>query len=224
MVPTGKGGQRRTVGDRDARTSWLGPPADQAGSAGGAAPAADRSRAELARTSGLPYQGRRTYTDGLWTADHLPPVRVLAALSQAFDPTELQRAVREAMLARTRQSHGSPSLTRGQRVLLEALRGFDDDIMIEAARHVHNLHNLRRRSGAPRGRCAGATRPASRGTGLTPTKAVRIGEVRGARPTCAARADLASQHTQHRQAPSRPARRYGGRAGANDHRRRYLVT
>ncbi len=59
------------------------------------------SRAELARASGLPYQSLRTYTDGLWTADHLPPVRVLAALSQAVDPTELQRAVREAMLART---------------------------------------------------------------------------------------------------------------------------
>jgi hypothetical protein len=97
------------------------------------------SRAELARASGLPYQLLRTYTDGLWTADHLPPVRVLAALSQAVDPTELQRAVREAMLVRTDQSQGPPSLTWGQRVLLEALRGFDDDIMIEAAPHVHDL-------------------------------------------------------------------------------------
>ncbi len=97
------------------------------------------SRAELARVSGLPYQLLRTYTDGLWTADHLPPVRVLAALSQAVDPTELQRAVREAMLARTDQSQGPPLLTWGQRVLLEALRGFNDDIMIEAAPHVHDL-------------------------------------------------------------------------------------
>ncbi len=97
------------------------------------------SRAELARASGLPYQLLRTYTDGLWTADHLPPVRVLAALSQAVDPTELQRAVREAMLARTDQSQGPPSLTWGQRVLLEALRGFDDGVLVEAAPHVHDL-------------------------------------------------------------------------------------
>ncbi len=91
------------------------------------------------RTSGLPYQLLRTYTDGLWTADHLPPVRVLAALSQAVDPTELQRAVREAMLARTDQSQGPPSLTWGQLVLLEALRGFDDDVLIQAAPRVHDL-------------------------------------------------------------------------------------
>lgn len=87
----------------------------------------------------LPYQLLRTYTDGLWTADHNPPVRVLAALSQAVDPTELQRAVRKAMLARTYQSQRPPPLTWGQRVLLEALRGFDDDVLIEAAPHVHDL-------------------------------------------------------------------------------------
>jgi hypothetical protein len=97
------------------------------------------SRAELARASGLPYQLLRTYTDGLWTADHLPPVRVLAALSQAVDPTELQRAVRDAMLARTDQLTGPPPLTWGQRVLLEALREFDDDVLIAAAPHVHDL-------------------------------------------------------------------------------------
>jgi hypothetical protein len=97
------------------------------------------SRAELARASGLPYQLLRTYTDGLWTADHLPPVRVLAALSQALDPAELQRAVREAMLARTDASQGPPPLTWGQRVLLEASHGFDDDVLIDAAPHVHDL-------------------------------------------------------------------------------------
>jgi hypothetical protein len=81
----------------------------------------------------------RTYTDGLWTADHLPPVRVLAALSQAVDPAGLHRAVREAMLARTDESQGPPPLRWGQRVLLKALRGFDDDILVDAAPHVHDL-------------------------------------------------------------------------------------
>lgn len=32
------------------------------------------SRAELARACGLGYQMLRTYTDGRWTADQLPPV------------------------------------------------------------------------------------------------------------------------------------------------------
>ncbi len=86
-----------------------------------------------------PTRSLRTYTDGLWTADHLPPVRVLAALSQAVDLTELQRAVREAMLARADQAQGAPSLTWGQRVMLEALREFDDDVLVETAPHVHDL-------------------------------------------------------------------------------------
>lgn len=97
------------------------------------------SRAELARASGLSYQLLRTDTDGLWTADHIPPVRVLAALSQAVGPAELQRAVQEAMLARTDEAQGPPSLTWGQRVLLEALRGIDDGVLVGAAPHVHDL-------------------------------------------------------------------------------------
>lgn len=97
------------------------------------------SRAELARTTGLPYQALRTWTDGLWTADRLPPVRVLAALSDAVGPAEVQRAVREAMLARVDRVDGPPPLTWGQRVVLEALRGFDDDLLVAAAPHVHTL-------------------------------------------------------------------------------------
>ena len=97
------------------------------------------SRAELARATGLPYQALRTWTDGLWTADRVPPVRVLAALSEAVGPAEVQRAVREAMLARADQAAGPPPLTWGQRVVLEALRGFDDDLLVAAAPHVHAL-------------------------------------------------------------------------------------
>ena len=66
-------------------------------------------------------------------------MRVLVALSQAVDPTDLQRAIPETMLARTDQAQGPPPLIRGQRVLLEALRGFDDDVLIAAAPHVHDL-------------------------------------------------------------------------------------
>jgi hypothetical protein len=43
------------------------------------------------------------------------------------------------MLARTDQAHGAPSLTWGQRVLLEALREHDDDVLVEAAPHVQDL-------------------------------------------------------------------------------------
>ena len=97
------------------------------------------SRAELARATGLPYQALRTWTDGLWTGDRLPPVRVLAALSEAVGSADVQRAVREAMLARTDRADGPPPLTWGQRVVLEALRGFDDDLLVAAAPHVHAL-------------------------------------------------------------------------------------
>lgn len=94
------------------------------------------SRAGIARATGLPYQALRTWTDGLWTADRMPPVRVLAALSGAVSPPDLQRAVREAMLARADQADGPPPLTCGRRVVLEALRGFDDDLLVAAAPHV----------------------------------------------------------------------------------------
>lgn len=97
------------------------------------------SRAELSRISGLGYQTLRTYTDGRWTADRLPPVRVLAGLSRAVDPVALQVAVRRAMLARFEQTVGPPPLSWGQRVVLEALRGFDDDVLVAAAPHVHDL-------------------------------------------------------------------------------------
>ena len=97
------------------------------------------SRAELARATGLPYQALRTYTDGLWTADRLPPVRVLAALSEAVDAGELQRAVHEAMLSRADNQDGPPPLTIGQRVVMEAIKGFDDQLLVAAAPHVYDL-------------------------------------------------------------------------------------
>lgn len=96
-----------------------------------------RSRADLARASGLGYQTLRTYTDARWTADRPPPVRVLAALSTAVDPLELQRAVRESLAARREQADGVPVLAVGQRAVLEALRGFDDDVLVAAAPCVH---------------------------------------------------------------------------------------
>ena len=98
-----------------------------------------RSRAELARATGLPYQALRTWTDGLWTADRLPPVRVLGAFSEAVGPAEVPLAVRQAMLARADDVDGPPPLTWGQRVVLEALRGFDDDLLVAAAPHIHAL-------------------------------------------------------------------------------------
>lgn len=97
------------------------------------------NRAELARASGLSYQTLRTYTDGRWTAGRLPPVQVLAGLSQAVDPGELHVAVRQAMLARADDDLGPPALTWGQRVVLEALRGFDDELLVAVAPHVQEL-------------------------------------------------------------------------------------
>jgi len=97
------------------------------------------SRAELARVSGLGYQTLWTYTDGRWTAERLPPVAVLAALSQAVDPGELQVAVQDAMRARHEQIAGPPALTWGQTVVLDALRGFEDDVLVAAAPHVHDV-------------------------------------------------------------------------------------
>lgn len=92
------------------------------------------SRAELARVSGLGYQMLRTYTDGLWTADRPPAGRVLAGLARAVDPAELTVAVRAAVHQRAQ-----PMLTLGQRVVLEAVRGFHDDVLIAAAPHIHDL-------------------------------------------------------------------------------------
>ncbi len=43
------------------------------------------------------------------------------------------------MVARTDESVGPPSLTWGQRVVLESLRGFDDGVLVQAAPHVHDL-------------------------------------------------------------------------------------
>lgn len=110
VVPTGQVEQRRRAGGRASADVVAGAARAEARLDPLAAPLRQRypSRPELARASGLKYQLLRTYTDGQWTADHLPPVRVLAALSQAVDPTELQRAIRAAMLARTDQSQGPP--------------------------------------------------------------------------------------------------------------------
>lgn len=66
-------------------------------------------------------------------------MRVLAALSDAVGPADVQRAVRESMLARADDAGGPPPLTWGQRVVLEALRGFDDGVLVAAAPRVHDL-------------------------------------------------------------------------------------
>ena len=97
------------------------------------------SRAELARTSGLGYHMLRTYTDGLWTAEHPPPQYVLDALAQAVDPEELGAAVRAALAHRAEQATSPQPLTWGQRVVLEALRDFDDARLVAAAPHVYEL-------------------------------------------------------------------------------------
>ena len=97
------------------------------------------SRAELARVSGLGYEMLRTYTDGLWRAEQPPPEHVLAGLALAVDPGELQAAVRAARAHRAGQEPGAVALSWGQRVVLEALREFDDARLIAAAPHVYEL-------------------------------------------------------------------------------------
>ena len=97
------------------------------------------SRAELARTSGLGYHMLRTYTDGLWTAESPPPQYVLDALARAVDPEDLSAAVRASLAHRAEQATSPQPLTWGQRVVLEALRGFDDARLVAAAPHVYDL-------------------------------------------------------------------------------------
>ncbi len=92
------------------------------------------SRAALARACGLSYQMLRTYTDGLWTCEKPPSAFVLAMLGTAIDPDELSDAVTAALLSRP-----APPLTFGQQVVLEALRGFDDQDLVAAAPHIHEL-------------------------------------------------------------------------------------
>lgn len=43
------------------------------------------------------------------------------------------------MLARAEQAEGVPILSLGQRAVLEALRGFDEDVLLAVAPHVHDL-------------------------------------------------------------------------------------
>lgn len=93
------------------------------------------SRAELSRASGLGYQTLRTYTDGRWTAASPPPTEVLEALARTVDRAELDAAVLAARHAR----EAAPELSWGQRVVLEALRGFDDEHLVAAAPHVYDL-------------------------------------------------------------------------------------
>ena len=90
------------------------------------------SRAALSRASGLGYQMLRTYTDGLWTCEKPPSVFVLAMLGTAVDPDELNAAVN--LLSRP-----APALRFGQQVVLEALRGLDDDLLVTAAPYIHDL-------------------------------------------------------------------------------------
>lgn len=92
------------------------------------------SRADLARATGLSYQTLRTYTDGVWTRTRPPSVYVLALLGTAVDPDELHEAVTRSLLTAP-----APPLTLGQRVVLEALRGFDDTILTSAAPHIYEL-------------------------------------------------------------------------------------
>ena len=108
------------------------------------------SRTALARVLG--YQTPRTYTDGRWTAQHRRPEQVLAALAGAVDFDELDLAVGTAL-----HNHQLLlTLTPGQRVLLEALRGYDDELVIAMAPHPHDL--LEHQSGAPP---AGGAAPAA---------------------------------------------------------------
>lgn len=93
-----------------------------------------RSRADLARASGLSHQTLRTYTDGVWRAQQPPSPYVLAMLGNAVDPDELDAAVAAALAAR-----GAPPLTVGQRAVLEAVRGFPDKLLIELAPDVHEF-------------------------------------------------------------------------------------
>ena len=92
------------------------------------------SRAALARASGLKNQMLRTYTGGLWTSEKPPSAFVLALLSIAVDPHELDAAVTAALLSRP-----GPPLTFGQQLALEALRGFDEGILVAAAPYIHEL-------------------------------------------------------------------------------------
>lgn len=93
-----------------------------------------RSRADLARASGLGQQTLRTYTDGVWRAEKPPSPYVLAMLGNAVHPDELDAAVAAALAAR-----GAPQLTVGQRAVLEAVRGFPDERLVELAPLVYEL-------------------------------------------------------------------------------------
>lgn len=95
------------------------------------------SRADLARATGLGYQTLRTYTDGRWTADQPPSPHVLEALARAVPGRELHAAVHAALHQRTQLD--LHQLTVGQRTVLEALRGFDDQVLLQAAPHIHDL-------------------------------------------------------------------------------------
>ena len=92
------------------------------------------NRAHLAAATGLSYQTLRTCTDGVWTRQRRPSAYVLAMLGTALEPDELDDAVQRSLLSRT-----VPPLTFGQRVVLEALRGFDDTTLTSAAPHIHEL-------------------------------------------------------------------------------------
>lgn len=76
----------------------------------------------------------RTYTDGVWRVHQPPSPYVLAMLGNAVDPDELAAAVHAAITA-----HHSLGPTIGQRAVLEALRGFPDQHLIDLAPHIHEL-------------------------------------------------------------------------------------
>lgn len=93
-----------------------------------------RSRADLARACGLGPQTLRTCTDGVWRAKQPPSPYVLAMLGNAGNPDELDAAVSAALAAR-----GAPALTVGQRAMLEAVRGYPEELLVEVAPLVHEL-------------------------------------------------------------------------------------
>lgn len=118
---------------RSTRTRWR-PPRHQLDPLASLLRARYRSRADLARASGLGQQTLRTYTDGVWRAEQPPSPYVLAMLGNAVDPDELDAAVKATLAGR-----GAPQLTVGQRAVLEAVRGFPDEQLVELAPLVHEL-------------------------------------------------------------------------------------
>ena len=109
------------------------------------------SPAALARASGLAYERLRTYTDGLWRAASPPPPDVLVGLEAAVGAEPVQAAVLASLAHRLQQTGAVSPLSWGQRVVLEALRGFDDTLLVAVAPHVYELVTRQARLEPPAG-------------------------------------------------------------------------